>query len=95
MNVNYDEKSQCIKCGTARGNGKFCGSCGELLSHAVNSIVFDAVARFGGSFSAEHGIGSLKREELALRKSPVALQLMRSIKAALDPLGLMNPGRVL
>ena len=63
--------------------------------HAVNTIVFDAVARFGGSFSAEHGIGALKREELALRKSPVALQLMRSIKAALDPLGLMNPGRVL
>ena len=63
--------------------------------HAVNTLVFDAVARFGGSFSAEHGIGSLKRDALALRKSPVALQLMRSIKAALDPLGLMNPGRVL
>ena len=63
--------------------------------HAVNTIVFDAVASFGGSFSAEHGIGSLKRDELALRKSPVAMQLMRSIKAALDPLGLMNPGRVL
>ena len=63
--------------------------------HAVNTVVFDAVARFGGSFSAEHGIGSLKRDELALRKSPVALQLMRSIKAALDPLGILNPGRVL
>jgi FAD/FMN-containing dehydrogenase len=63
--------------------------------HAVNTIVFDAVAEFGGSFSAEHGIGSLKRDELALRKSPVALGLMRAIKAALDPLGLMNPGRVI
>ena len=63
--------------------------------HAVNKLVFDAVAECGGSFSAEHGIGVLKRDELALRKSPVALQLMRSIKAALDPLGLMNPGRVL
>ena len=63
--------------------------------HAVNKLVFDAVAEWGGSFSAEHGIGVLKRDELALRKSPVALQLMRSIKAALDPLGLMNPGRVL
>jgi len=63
--------------------------------HAVNTVVFDAVARFGGSFSAEHGIGSLKRDELALRKSPVALQLMRGIKAALDPLGILNPGRVL
>ncbi len=41
--------------------------------HAVNTLVFDAVARFRGSFSAEHGIGALKREELALRKSPVAL----------------------
>jgi FAD/FMN-containing dehydrogenase len=46
----------------------------------VNTIVFDAVARFGGSISAEHGIGALKRDELAARKSPVALQLMRAIK---------------
>ncbi len=63
--------------------------------HAVNTIVFDAVALYGGSFSAEHGIGALKRDELALRKSPVALQLMRSIKTALDPQGLFNPGRML
>ncbi len=63
--------------------------------HAVNTIVFDAVALYGGSFSAEHGIGALKRDELAKRKSPVALQLMRSIKAALDPMGLFNPGRLL
>ena len=63
--------------------------------HAVNTLVFDAVARFRGSFSAEHGIGALKRDELAARKSPVALQMMRSIKTALDPLGIMNPGRVL
>ncbi len=63
--------------------------------HAVNQMVFDAVAERGGSFSAEHGIGALKREELARRKSPVALGLMRAIKAALDPQGLMNPGRVL
>ncbi|MDP1532139.1 MAG: FAD-binding oxidoreductase, partial [Rubrivivax sp.] len=63
--------------------------------HAVNTLVFDALTPFGGSFSAEHGIGALKRDELALRKSPVALALMRSIKAALDPQGLLNPGRVL
>jgi FAD/FMN-containing dehydrogenase len=63
--------------------------------HAVNTLVFDAVAERGGSFSAEHGIGLLKRDELALRKSPVALQMMRAIKAALDPAGTMNPGRVL
>jgi FAD/FMN-containing dehydrogenase len=62
--------------------------------HRVNTLVFDAVAAHGGSFSAEHGIGSLKREELALRKSPVAMQTMRAIKAALDPQGIMNPGRV-
>jgi FAD/FMN-containing dehydrogenase len=63
--------------------------------HAVNAVVYDAVTSFGGSISAEHGIGALKRDELARRKSPVALALMRSIKDALDPLGLMNPGRVL
>ncbi|MFO0444323.1 MAG: FAD-binding oxidoreductase, partial [Betaproteobacteria bacterium] len=57
--------------------------------------VFDSVAQEGGSFSAEHGIGALKRDELAARKHPVALGLMRAIKAALDPQGLMNPGRVI
>jgi FAD/FMN-containing dehydrogenase len=63
--------------------------------HAVNTLVFDALQPHGGSFSAEHGIGELKRGELAARKSPVALRLMHSIKSALDPQGLMNPGRVL
>ena len=52
-------------------------------------------ARVGGSISAEHGIGALKRDELARRKSPVALQMMRAIKQALDPHGRLNPGRVL
>ena len=61
---------------------------------AVNALVYDQVAAHGGSISAEHGIGQLKREELAQRKSPVALQLMRQIKQALDPRGLLNPGRV-
>ena len=63
--------------------------------HAVNTRVYDAVMASGGSISAEHGIGALKRDELAVRKSPVALGLMRAIKAALDPAGLMNPGRLL
>jgi FAD/FMN-containing dehydrogenase len=60
----------------------------------VNGIVYDAVTAHGGSISAEHGIGALKRDELARRKSPVALKLMRAIKQALDPHGRMNPGRV-
>jgi FAD/FMN-containing dehydrogenase len=60
----------------------------------VNTIVYDAVGACGGSISAEHGIGALKRDELAVRKSPVALGLMRSIKKALDPAGLMNPDKV-
>jgi FAD/FMN-containing dehydrogenase len=61
----------------------------------INTLVFDALAPYGGSFSAEHGIGALKRDELAARKSPVALQMMRAVKAALDPQGILNPGRVL
>ena len=61
----------------------------------VNGIVYDAVMAHGGSISAEHGIGALKRDELARRKSPVALKLMRAVKQALDPHGRMNPGRVL
>jgi FAD/FMN-containing dehydrogenase len=63
--------------------------------HTINTLVFDALVPHGGSFSAEHGIGVLKRDELARRKSPVALQMMRGVKAALDPLGILNPGRVL
>jgi FAD/FMN-containing dehydrogenase len=63
--------------------------------HAINTLVYDAVAAYGGSISAEHGIGVLKRDELVTRKSPTALSLMRSIKAALDPAGVLNPGRVL
>ena len=61
----------------------------------VNTLVFDAVARFGGSISAEHGVGSLKADKLPRYKSAVALDLMRAIKQALDPQNLLNPGRVL
>jgi FAD/FMN-containing dehydrogenase len=63
--------------------------------HAINTLVFDALQPHGGSFSAEHGIGALKRDELAARKQPVALAMMRAIKHALDPQNLLNPGRVL
>ncbi len=61
----------------------------------VNTLVFDAVREFGGSISAEHGVGELKAGKLPHYKSPVALQMMRAIKQALDPHNLMNPGRVL
>ncbi len=61
---------------------------------AANTLVYDSVARFGGSISAEHGVGSLKVGKLEKYKSPVALEMMRCIKHALDPTGLMNPGRV-
>ena len=61
----------------------------------INTLVFDTVARHHGSISAEHGIGSLKAHELPRYKSPVALRLMHAIKDALDPQGIMNPGRVL
>ncbi len=61
----------------------------------MNTLVFDSVARFGGSISAEHGVGSLKADKLPRYKSPVALELMRAIKRALDPQNLLNPGRVI
>ena len=62
--------------------------------HAINRLVYDAVQAHQGSFSAEHGVGMLKLDEMAERKSPVALGMMRAIKQALDPQGLLNPGRV-
>jgi FAD/FMN-containing dehydrogenase len=62
---------------------------------AINLIVHDSVDRHGGSISAEHGIGVLKREELQRYKSPLELQMMRKIKQALDPLNLMNPGKII
>jgi FAD/FMN-containing dehydrogenase len=61
----------------------------------VNQIVYDAVCRHGGSISAEHGVGSLKVDTLPKYKDPVALGLMSRIKQALDPQGLLNPGRVI
>ncbi len=61
----------------------------------INRLVHDLVAAHGGSFSAEHGIGQMKRSELTHYKSAVELKLMRAIKAAFDPAGLMNPGKVL
>ena len=61
----------------------------------VNTLVYDSVKAFDGSISAEHGVGDLKAAKLPDYKSPVALQMMRAIKQALDPQNIMNPGRVL
>ncbi len=69
----------------------------EFLDHwqEFNQLIHNLVARFDGSFAAEHGIGRLKRDELMLRSSPVSLAMMRNLKQALDPRGLLNPGKVL
>lgn len=61
----------------------------------VNREVHRIVRALGGSFSAEHGIGQLKRDELIATEPPVAIDLMRSIKQTLDPSGIMNPGKVI
>jgi len=61
----------------------------------VNRIVYDLVAAHGGSISAEHGIGQLKRDELIRYKEATELELMRAVKSALDPAGIFNPGKVL
>ncbi|MEO1206584.1 MAG: FAD-linked oxidase C-terminal domain-containing protein, partial [Pseudomonadota bacterium] len=63
----------------------------ENVSAAVHALVTE----MGGSISAEHGIGRMKREELTRHKDPVALEIMRAIKSALDPVGIMNPGKVI
>jgi FAD/FMN-containing dehydrogenase len=61
----------------------------------LNRLVYDSVHRHQGSISAEHGLGQLKIDEAAHYKSPVEVRLMEAVKAALDPLNLMNPGKVL
>jgi FAD/FMN-containing dehydrogenase len=61
----------------------------------LTRAVHDVVAGLGGSVSAEHGLGQLRRDEALSRKSAVEVELMRRVKAALDPLGIMNPGKVL
>jgi D-lactate dehydrogenase (cytochrome) len=63
--------------------------------HDVNMVVFDIVLKYGGSISAEHGIGIMKRDLLPSIKDPVAMELMRAIKRTLDPNGILNPGKVL
>ena len=65
------------------------------LADAILTAVEDVVQELGGSFSAEHGVGLSKRASMARRKDPVALDVMRSLKAVLDPGNLLNPGKIL
>ncbi|MBI5625605.1 MAG: hydroxyacid dehydrogenase, partial [Nitrosomonadales bacterium] len=62
---------------------------------AVNKLVYQTVRELGGSISAEHGLGQLKRDTIREYKDPLEMELMRNIKQTLDPHGLMNPGKVL
>ena len=64
-------------------------------AHDVTTVIYDIVREYKGSFSAEHGIGIAKVEELLRYKDPVEVDLMRTVKRALDPKGIMNPGKVL
>jgi FAD/FMN-containing dehydrogenase len=64
-------------------------------SQSVNRIVYDIVARLGGSISAEHGLGQLKRDTIKTYRSAIEIEMMRAIKHTLDPHNIMNPGKVL
>jgi FAD/FMN-containing dehydrogenase len=66
-----------------------------MRQHEINQVVHDSVHAFTGSISAEHGLGALKRDEVRQYKSDVELQLMRTLKQALDPRNIMNPGKVI
>jgi len=61
----------------------------------IETRVYDVIASFNGSISAEHGVGRHKKDAIAARKSPVELAMMRAVKSALDPKGIMNPGKML
>jgi len=67
----------------------------EREGQRISGQVYDLVTAWGGSISAEHGIGQLKRDALARLGDPVALSMMASIKRALDPEGLLNPGKLI
>ena len=64
-------------------------------AEAISAFVHDTTLASGGSFSAEHGIGQLKRGLLAASAAPVEIDLMRRLKHVLDPRGIMNPGKVI
>ena len=88
-NLHYNLSPAADRCG-AEHQAAFLA-----LEGPINTLVHDAVVAHQGSISAEHGLGVLRRDESARYKSPVELKLMRAIKSALDPLNLMNPGKLL
>jgi FAD/FMN-containing dehydrogenase len=88
-NLHYNVSPAADLCGPAHAAG-FLAAEGPL-----NRLVHDAVDRCGGSISAEHGLGVLRRDESARYKPPLELKLMRALKQALDPKGLMNPGKLI
>lgn len=67
----------------------------DQAGNGFTRSIYEEVRRLGGSFSAEHGVGLFKKEELAAFKSPAMLRLMRDIKSAIDPNGIMNPGKLI
>lgn len=67
----------------------------DQVAHEMDEIVYGEVRRIGGSISAEHGIGTLKRDYLGYSRSAAEIEVMRRIKAALDPKGILNPGKVI
>ncbi len=67
----------------------------DELKRGVQSLVYDLVSRLGGSVSAEHGIGRIKRPYLHLSRTPPELAIMHQVKETLDPAGILNPGRIL
>jgi FAD/FMN-containing dehydrogenase len=88
-NLHYNVSPPADRCGTEH-EAQFLA-----LQPEINRVTHDAVNAFGGSISAEHGLGQLRRDESARYKSAVEIALMRRVKQALDPLGIMNPGKVL
>lgn len=82
----------------ADSNIHLCVSAGPIddtSEHRIDTIVYDHVRKYQGSISAEHGIGTLKRDYLPHSRSPEELDVMRRIKQALDPNGILNPGKVI
>ncbi len=88
-NLHYNVSPPVDRCGPEHEAGFL------ALQPAINRVTHDAVHAFGGSISAEHGLGQLRRDESARYKSAVEMALMQRVKQALDPLGIMNPGKVL